>query len=372
MITDLRLINIRNYADTTFQFGPLTVIVGPNGQGKTNIIESLFFLSTGRSFRTAHDKEMIRFGQPFGRMQSGPIDITLVSGPILQKQVRIHQKPARLLNILGVTPSVLFTPMSVALIDGSPVVRRQFIDILLSQTDPIYARNLLEYQRALKQRNQLLHQIVHQGESAESLSLWDDLLVSTAIPVVMTRKTMVEQMKSSLGGFYTQVSAKKHDKLEVEYVASVEKHGEPVESELDLATRFHERLRERRPAELKMARTVVGPHRDDMIFYLNQKPVAMYGSRGEMRTVVVALKLFEFHYMKEQSPRHSSNYQGEGGKEPTLLFDDVFSEFDATRRKTVLDIAPEAQVIFTVTDMEYAGKLPSHAQVINLTENSKQ
>lgn len=355
MINTIRLINFRNYADSKFDMAPLTVVVGSNGKGKTNIIEAIYYLACGRSFRTSHDAEAIRFGQPFARILSDPLELTFVDGARVQKKVIIHQKSARLIDLLGVRPAVIFTPESIALIDGSPAVRRQFVDILLSQTNPRYAKSLIEYQRALKQRNELLHQIKLGEASADNLNMWDDLLVQTSLPVITTRKQMTALMSTTLGMYYCKVSNKPTDKLEPSYVSSVEKHGEPAENETELVKRFHIRLQERRPAELKLARTLVGPHRDDIELTLNQKPISQYGSRGEMRTAVVALKLFEYDYIKEQ-----------GDKEPTLLFDDVFSEFDATRRQTIFAVAPGAQMIFTATDLEFVGKLPKNAGVIRL------
>ncbi len=360
MIIDLSLQDIRSYKEAHFSFGPLTVIQGRNGAGKTNIIESIYFLSTGRSFHTSHDGEMIRFNQPFGRIVSGDVSVTLVNGPKLQKQVRIHQKPAKLLEILGELPSVLFTPNSLALLDGPPALRRQFMDILLSQVDRSYARNLLGYQHVLKQRNGLLHQIVHGQANADTLELWDDLLVKASLPVISTRQKMIEEMQKVVAEFYQRVSRNAKDVLEISYSASVTKYHQPHQKTghdlgLDVAAIFHERLLERRSAELHLGRTVVGPHRDELTLSLNQKPVALYGSRGEMRSAVVALKLFEYSYLKEH-----------GEHAPTLLFDDVFSEFDQNRREAVLKIAPEAQIIFTATDLGLMSKLPSGAEVIKL------
>lgn len=354
MIEQIRLINFRNYVDSTFELAPLTVIVGPNGKGKTNIIEAIYYLACGRSFRTAHDGEVIRFGQPFARVLSDPLELTFVGGARVQKKVMIHQKSARLIDLLGVRPAVLFTPESIGLIDGSPSLRRQFVDILLSQTSPIYAKSLIEYQRALKQRNELLHQIREGNASADNLTMWDDLLVQTSLPVIAARKKMTELMGSTLGMYYLNVSSKSDDKFEPHYIASVEKHGQEVKNENELISRFHQRLLDRRPAELKLARTLVGPHRDDIELTLNKKPIALYGSRGEMRTAVVALKLFEYDYIKEQ-----------GDKEPTLLFDDVFSEFDVVRRKKIFDIAPNAQMILSATDLEHVGNVPKEAKVIS-------
>jgi DNA replication and repair protein RecF len=355
MIDKIRLINFRNYVDSSFELAPLTLIVGPNGKGKTNIIEAIYYLACGRSFRTAHDGEVIRFGQPFARILSDPLDLTFVDGARVQKKVMIHQKSGRLIDLLGVRPAVLFTPESIALIDGSPALRRQFVDILLSQTSQMYAKSLIEYQRALKQRNGLLHQIKLGDSVADNLGMWDELLVQTALPVIAARKQMTNLMATNLEMYYRRVSSKDTDTFEPHYISSVEKHGAEIENEIELTNRFHQRLLDRRPAELKLARTLVGPHRDDIELVLNNKPISLYGSRGEMRTAVVALKLFEYDYIKEQ-----------GDKEPTLLFDDVFSEFDEVRRKTIFEVAPGAQMIFSATDLDHVGKVPKGAEVVRL------
>lgn len=360
MISDLCLVNFRSYHDQSFGFYPLTVIVAPNGVGKTNIIEALFFLSTGRSFRTVHDRELVRFQQPYARISSGNLDVSLVDGVRVKKQLRIDGKALRLLEILGVQPTVLFTPVSMGLIDGSPSVRRQFIDILLSQTNPLYARALLEYQRALKQRNAILHQIQSGETGVESLNLWDDLLVKSSVPVLQARHEMAHEINSQLNAHFHIVSPHKDEVVESVYESSVEKR-ERVEGTEALEKLFRERLHERRVAEVQAGRSLIGPHRDDIHFLLNQKPVALYGSRGQARTLVVALKLFEYHYIQEHS-----------GKAPTLLLDDVFSEFDTERRKRVLKVLPNAQMIFTATDLDHVGKLPSHAKVIDLGQIVKK
>lgn len=353
MINTVRLINFRNYVDRLLSLAPFTVIVGANGLGKTNIIEALFMLSTGRSFRTTHDRELIRFGQPFARLVCDPIDLTIVGGERTKKQARIHGKPARLLQVLGVHPSVLFTPSSLSLVDGSPSVRRQFIDILLSQVNPTYAHHLLEYQRTLKQRNELLHQIQAGMASSESLSLWDDLLVQSSLPVLQARKIMVTSMGEPVLQWYNVISPDQSDRLGVQYISSVEKRHTGSESKLE--SLFYERLRERRPAEIQAGRTLIGPHRDDFAVSLNGHEIVHFGSRGQMRSAVVALKMFEFQYMTERID-----------VAPTLLFDDVFSELDPYRRAAVLTIAPEAQMILTTTDLKHFGRLPARATVIDL------
>lgn len=354
MISNLRLTNFRNYHDQSFQFSPLTVIVAPNGCGKTNIIEALFLLSTGRSFRTVHDHELIRFLQPFARISSGKIDMTVLDGLRVKKQVHIDGKSARLLEVLGVQPTVLFTPSSLDLVDGAPSARRQFMDILLSQTNPLYARALLEYQRSVKQRNAVLHQIQVGQTDIGTLTVWDDLLVSSSVPVLEARHAMAAEINSTLNQFYHVISPHQHEQIGVVYESSVEKR-ESAHDSATLTRLFQARLQERRVAEIQAGRSLIGPHRDDMHFLLNDRAVSLYGSRGQARNVVVALKLFEYHYILERS-----------GKAPTLLLDDVFSEFDLKRRQRVLKAIPHAQMIFTTTDLQPVGRLPSRAQVIDL------
>jgi DNA replication and repair protein RecF len=321
--------------------------------GKTNIIEAIYYLSTARSFRTIHDKDLIKAKAPFAQISSGPVQITIVDGLKIQKQLKVHQKPARMLQILGVQPSVLFTPESMALANGSPSLRRLFMDVVLSQTDLVYARQLIEYQRALRQRNLLLHQIKLGTSSTESLKMWDELLVTCAIPIVLARKKFVNQM-AGINQYYRQISQSAGE-LSVNYLCSIERHGAVVETEAALTSRFHQRLIDRRVAEMQSARTLVGPHRDDLEILLDQNLLATFGSRGQMRTAVVALKLFEFEYMKSQSDRV-----------PTLLFDDVFSEFDLTHRRQMLDLALGAQIIFTATDLSGLGELGKEVKIINL------
>lgn len=357
MISDLHLTNFRSYTDQRFTFGPMTVIIGPNGRGKTNVIEALYLLSTGRSFRTNRDSELIHFNQPFARLVSDPLEMTIIGGERTKKQVRIHGKPVRLLELLGENPSVLFAPSSLDLIDGGPAARRQFFDILLCQTDRKYARALLDYQRIVRQRSELLHQIQKQTQNTEALGMWDDLLVQAGLPVMHMRAEMAKSVHEQINGWYQHLVPQRNETLEVGYLSSVEKRQHVPEVELE--TLFHERLRERRVAEIQAGRTLIGPHRDDMVVLLNRRSVANYGSRGQIRSAVVALKLFEYHYITEHL-----------GKSPTLLFDDVFSEFDPARRKAILSIAPAAQVIFTATDLKHVGRLPSRAEVINLDQTT--
>lgn len=355
MTNALRLINFRNYVDASFEFAPKTVIVGPNGVGKSNIIEALFLLSTGRSWRTNRENELIRFGAGFARVVAHPLELAVVGGERTKKQVKVHGKPARLLSLLGVSPSVLFTPNSIALVDGSPSIRRQFIDILLSQTSPMYARNLLEYQRVVRQRNELLHQINDESEVASALSLWDDLLVVAALPVLEWRKIMAEQMRDRLSEWYRKITPDKDDRLDVEYISSVEKHS--PHSQDNIESVFHQRLRDRRAAEIQAKRTLIGPHRDDFCVLLNKHPISQYGSRGQMRGAVVALKMFEFEYISQKSSIL-----------PTLLFDDVFSELDSYRRAAVADLVDAAQIIFTTSDVGQITNMPKKITVIDLSK----
>ncbi len=358
MTNSLRLVNFRNYVDTKLELAPKTVIVGPNGIGKSNIIEALFLLSTGRSWRTNRENELIRFGATFARVVAEPIELMILGGERTKKQAKVHGKSSRLLSLLGVSPSVLFSPNSLSLVDGSPALRRQFIDILLSQVSSIYAHNLLEYQRVVRQRNELLHQINAGNESDSSLTMWDEMLVTSSLPVLQARQAMAEQMRPALQKWYSKITPDGSDRLGVEYLSSVEKHHTGDIGSIE--TLFHDRLRDRKVAEIQAKRTLIGPHRDDFCVLLNKHPIGQYGSRGQARGAVVALKMFEFEYISQQS-----------GTVPTLLFDDVFSEFDPYRRAAVADLADGAQIIFTATDAGQVVNMPKGVEVIDLVKVTK-
>ncbi|MBI4497333.1 MAG: DNA replication/repair protein RecF [Chloroflexi bacterium] len=379
LVTHLSLQNFRNYTalDLALAPGP-TVLWGDNAQGKTNLLEAVYLLSTGRSPRATADREFMTRclppeALPMTRLAAevqraaGPLKLELVllaqdwadaarggkasaplaagsrvgSGGNVQKRVRVNGTPRRLLDLVGQLPAVLFSPEDLELVTGSPVVRRRALDITLSQLDPGYARTLQRYQRVVLQRNHLLR-LVHEGQAQErELAFWDGALLDLGAAIVWRRLQELAGLAPLASAIQAQLTGGR-DILEARYAAAAEAvlpeagAGTPTEVRAGLAAAL-ERARRR---ELAQGQTVVGPHRDDLHLLVNGAAVGAFGSRGQQRTTALALKLAEAEHLRRQT-----------GDDPVLLLDDVLSEMDSERR-TALAAAARSfqQVLITTTD----------------------
>ena len=321
MIQKIKLTDFRNFKCRSLEFSDaITTIVGPNASGKTNILESLFLLSTGKSFKARVESEMLRYEQELARVtgQIGTLKlecmITKGDNGWPRKKLLVNGVPKRLVDFAGNFKTVLFGPWDMDLVTESPSIRRKFLDNVLSQVDREYRRAILSYDKGVRQRNRLLFRIREEGVVRSQLLFWNQLLIKNG--------NYVTQKREELINFVNNIG-----KVKLEYDRSIISEG---------------RLEQYAREEVASATTLVGPHRDDFIFFDKERNLASYGSRGEQRMGVLWLKMAELNFIEDKT-----------GERPTLLLDDIFSELDQEHRGVVMEIAKKQQTIITTTDEHF-------------------
>ena len=348
----LKLTNFRNYQNLKLDFPEkLTILIGPNASGKTNLLEAIQILSFSKSFRTRTDLEVIKWGMDFCRVEgeiknnTGRQKLELIidfSSGKLQKKVKINGLPKRALDLIGKLPSVLFCPEDLNLITTSPYQRRKYLNMVLCQISKKYWTALSEMRKILSARNQILKDIIEQKAKEKELDFWNSKLIETGKLIIALRKNMIDFYNTKLASIYNQII--KGDKfLRIIYKPSFNL---PKEFNLEtIASQFKEELEKVRTKEIEKQRTLIGPHKDDFYFLLNKKSLATFGSRGEFRSVIIALKMTEVSFLEERL-----------NQRPVLLLDDVFSELDQERRNSLARIIDRQQTIVTTTDLSYIDK----------------
>lgn len=344
-VASLQLQSFRNYKDLSLSFSPgLNVVYGDNAQGKTNLLEAIYFLATGKSHRTSRDQELIREGDPaLGAKakvvrQTGELSLELAFGHEVRKQLKINGiAEKRIARLVGSLATVFFSPDDLQLLKGPPAGRRRFLDIELSQISQTYLYNLITYNKVLSQRNTVL-----KSEPLDQalLSIYDEQLLSAGAYLIARRAEAIQRLQP-LAAQYHNVLAEGKEHLRLEYQSQgAEPEQTPTAEEV--AERLFSQLQQRRREEIRRQMTLVGPHRDDVGFWINDKDARLYASQGQQRTAVLALKLAELQFM----------YQ-ELGEYPILLLDDVASELDPNRRHYLLNAVQEGvQTFVSCTDLE--------------------
>lgn len=355
MLKSLSLENFRNYEKYSLNFAKTTILIGPNGIGKTNIIEAIYLLSTGRSWRTSRDNQLIKWDNDVALIKSviksdkeTEIEIALQRIPSNDypktKFLKINGVKKRLIELLGRMPTVLFSPEEIQLIEGTPSLRRRFLDILLCNLNRSYALNLIEYLKVLKGRNKLLYYLKIGKSKLDEMKFWDEKLVTLGSEIISKREELIRNLNANLTITYEVISGEK-ETLQIKYKKSVE------------AENFRDTIIGQRDREVDSALTLFGPHRDDLIFLLDNRDISTFGSRGEYRSVILALKIEELAYLKKNID----------DVEPILLLDDIFSELDATRRLHLAKIISGQQTIITTTDFDHIEKgLRDKAKIVEL------
>lgn len=363
VITAVNLSNFRNFKEKKLTFSKsTTIIVGPNASGKTNILEGIYLLSTGKSFKAQVEEEMVNYEEEISRVKgrvlgggsragSGDeeknMEVVLTRGKIKvgEDPLKIEKVPRKKLLVNGVSKrlvdfsaklrTVLFGPWDLDLVTESPSVRRKFLDSVLSQVDREYRRATLSYEKGLRQRNKLLFRIREEGLSRSQLVFWDKLLIKNG-----------DYMSSKRGEFIDFVNNQpsiNQERFSLSY---------------DKSAISEARLLQYANEEVASATTLVGPHRDDLIFKIRKlktetRNLANFGSRGEQRMGVLWLKLAELAFVEEMT---EDPPVGEARK-PILLLDDIFSELDHEHREVVMGVIGNQQTIITTTDIHFVENL---------------
>ena len=333
MLKRLILENFRNYQKKSFNFDKITIFVGPNGIGKTNILEAILLLSTTRSHRARKDSEMIFWGQDLARIHSVLDDNDLLL--VLTKTGKIAKEKEvekRLSEFLGIFKSILFYPEEISAIAGSPAARRRILDMVLCQIDHKYTHDLLEYQKVIHQRNELLGLIRAGFSSAEELFFWDKTLSKIGARIEEKRLAAFDFINKKIGLIFGQFNLEKEN-LKLEYCPTfrLDDH---------ISQGFLQALEKARDKEIRFSQTIIGPHRSDIIFMLDGKPLASFGSRGELRSSLLAFKVTLLELMEKET-----------GQKPILLLDDIFSELDKKRRLALSKLITNMQTVITTTDI---------------------
>jgi DNA replication and repair protein RecF len=357
-LTHLSLEFFRNYARLEVDLqARVHVLSGANAQGKTNLLESIYFLATTKSPLAGSDRELIGWAAeeepiPYARVEGRyhrgerehTLSITMVNDPAeagagpapLRRQIRVDGVPRRAIDAVGMLNVVLFLPEDIALVGGPPGGRRRYLDVTLCQIDPLYCRTLSRYNRVLAQRNALLRGIREGRPNGSQRDYWDEQLVRLGSYVLDRRRAAVASLGELAGQLHPAMTVA-GEGLALSYQSTVE------EGEAPTTERFHQALAAARRDETARGLTLVGPHRDDLRFLIDGRDATTYGSRGQQRTVALSLKLAEVSLMRAAT-----------GETPVLLLDDVLSELDRARARQILGMISQAeQVLLTTTDVAY-------------------
>ncbi len=298
----LDLVNFRNYAKRSFEFGDQTLIIGENGAGKSNILEAIYLMATGKSFRADRDEEMISYGEQYSVLSAQCSEIELKVTITDRKKFEINGVGRRMMDFVGKLKAVLFAPTDIELITGSPGSRRRYLDFVIMQFDREYRRSLISYERGLRQRNKLLEMMRESLAQRSQLFFWDRLLIKDGDYISQARSRYLSGLSNN--------------KYQINY---------------DKSVISETRLKQYEVEEVAAATTLVGPHRDDFIILQNGRNVSKFGSRGEQRMTMLFLKLGEMAALSD-------------GDLPILLLDDIFSELDHKHREEVLQIVARHQL----------------------------
>lgn len=346
MILEIQLQNFRNYKKSSFKFSPkTTLIVGKNTAGKTNIIEAIYLLSTGKSFRAEKDPQMLKISEDVGRVKGETVDekleVVITNGQVggqrtMPKKFLVNGIPKRRIDFEGILNAVLFSPQDLEIIIGTPSLRRGFLDDVLEQVDREYRIALLEYSKALRQRNALLSLAKDTGRrNDEQFEYWDDLLIENGNIITAKREELIEKINKA-----------KKDIFDFQII-------------YDKSTISHARLLEYKHAEVGAGVTLVGPHRDDFYLTINKTDhdLRYFGSRGQQRLAILQLKILQLQIIEKMF-----------SKKPVLLLDDIFSELDSEHIDLVWSLASEGQTIITTTHEEFMPKKHKDIEVIELSK----
>jgi DNA replication and repair protein RecF len=331
MLRSVNLENFRNHHLASFEFSPTaTAIVGSNGIGKTNLLESIYLGSLTKSWRT-NDHHLIRNGHQYYRVELGYDDgeaaIAYQELPTGKtKQASWKERKIALSQIVGKHPVVLFEPNQTQLFAEQPTLRRRYLDMFLSQVDPLYLSNSRKYRKLIAQRNRLLEELQYGGHQ-DQLMIYTIQLIDPISYITKARKEYLATIQEPINRLYQQLTKTK-PLLITNYFATLDIDEDIGQQYLSIQDR-----------EIRARRTLIGPHRDDFGINTDNQPVHNQLSRGELRALLLAIKYAEYSYLTS------------AGAAPMMLFDDVLSEFDSQRRRRLLETNFDGQLIITTTEV---------------------
>ena len=375
-LTHLSLTDFRNFARLDVDIPPgATLLLGDNAQGKTSLLEAIYYLATFTSFHASHDRQLVNFlagreALAVGRItadyrrggKAHRLEVRLIqeatrnNGTRLRKEVLLDGVKHKISKVIGHFNAVLFLPQMLQVIEGSPSGRRRYLDLLLSQTIPNYANNLAAYNKIVTQRNALLKNLAERGGDPAQLAFWDEKIAQSGATLIKARIHAVQEIET--------LAALAHNNLthgaeilrlvyQPAYDPLPQQLGQfslPLEtpidrtgiSEAEIETGFRDALVSKRSEEIARGQTTIGPHRDELRFLANRIDLGTYGSRGQVRTTMLSIKIAEVSWMHKKT-----------GHWPVLLLDEVLAELDLQRRAGLLErLAQAEQSLLTTTDLD--------------------
>ncbi len=363
----IKLLDFRNYDSLEMEFGPgMNILYGNNGNGKTNILESMYLCAAGRSHRTAKDAELIRLGAKcyYAKVMYAPeraegaragadtgakavveegadaetIETAYEAGG--RKQVKLNGITVdRIGNSIGKLKAVMFSPEDVAIVKEGPAERRRLADMAISQQKPLYFFDLQQYNRIALQKNAVLKGYAVKRDARDMLDVWNESMVKTGARIICERKKYIEAINRYFTVIYAEIaSGADAESAEITYAPSVNL-GDADGKEDEVAEMFKDALERAREREIEARCSLIGPQRDDIRFMMNGGSLKLYGSQGQQRSAMLALKLSEIEMSREMT-----------GETPILLLDDVMSELDRHRRKYLYRRVAGIQTFITCTD----------------------
>ncbi len=377
-IDHLSLTNFRNYArlELSLPADRPIVLHGANAQGKTSALEAIYYLATSTSPYTTSDRQLIHWRTesdpiPFARLSAelggkssayDKLDITLMldmssGSPRFKKSVKHNSIEKRVMDVVGLLNVVLFLPRDLSLIEGAPADRRRFMNATLRQVQVEYFMALNEYEKILPQRNALLKRVAEKRAGAVELAYWDEQLAGAGAVIIAGRQQFLRELEVKACDTHHALTGGA-ETLSLRYMPSIapradsdggqmsfDLHGLDLNRQLtpeEIQPQFLEQLLQRRAEAIRRGVTLAGPHRDELRLFINDRDCGLYGSRGQARTAVMALKFAELEWMREQL-----------GEYPLFLLDEVVAELDGGRRRYLLDrLHSGAQTLLTTTELE--------------------
>lgn len=335
-ISSLELADFRNIVSLHMEFSQGTnILYGENAQGKTNILESLYMISTTKSHRGVRDRDMIRFGVEESHIRSlimkGGIDyrVDMHLRKNKSKGIAINgQRIRKASELIGLLHIVFFSPEDLGIVKNGPAERRRFMDMELCQLDASYLHNLNQYNKTVENRNRLLRDMYQFPDLQDTLSIWDDQLINYGRQIIESRRGFISNLNEIVGDIHSKLSGNR-EHLTILYEPNTE------------ADEFEEKLRRSRERDIHMKSTSVGPHRDDFSFMDRDTDLRRYGSQGQQRTCALSLKLSEIDLVKKVI-----------GHRPVLMMDDVLSELDSGRQNYLLSTIGGIQTFITCTGLD--------------------
>lgn len=349
-LQSISLTNFRNYKQADITFDPnVNLIIGENAQGKTNMMEAIFTLAMTKGHRAQKDKELIRWEEKYARIKgivekkSGKItlEISISSNGKKAKLNSLEQK--KLSDYIGALNVVMFAPEDLNIVKGNPGIRRRFLDMEIGQIQPVYIHDLNQFHKILQQRNALLKELQKAKERQKliMLDILTESLTDFAAKVVQRRLSFLTRLQELAQSVHLQIS-RGEEKLKLRYLSSVDQDVSEQATLSKIVEAYENKFVKIKDREIERGITLIGPHRDDILFFVNGKNVQTYGSQGQKRTTALAVKLAEIELIKEEI-----------GEYPLLLLDDVLSELDDHRQTHLLNaIHGKVQTFVTTTNID--------------------